>query len=72
MGNEKNKDKQLLKLTKEHIYYSKKVDEIEKERNLYRDFSHKSLLMKLKKIKLSIKDQIGKLVGWKESTAQVN
>lgn len=63
MGNKKNKDKQLLKLTKEHIYYSKKVDEIEKERNLYRDFSHKSLLMKLKKIKLSIKDQIGKLVG---------
>ena len=63
MSNKKNKDKQLLRLTKEHIYYSKKVDEIEKERYLYRDFSHKSLLVKLKKIKLSIKDQIGKLVG---------
>lgn len=62
MGHRKNKDKQVLKLQKEHIYYANKVDEIEKERNAYRDFNHKALLVKLKKIKLAIKDQLKGLV----------
>jgi uncharacterized protein YdcH (DUF465 family) len=57
----KNKDKQMLRLTKEHVYYSKKVEEIEKEREKNRDFFHKSLLVKLKKIKLIIKDKIKEL-----------
>ena len=48
----KIKNKAVKKLTKEHEYYSKKVDEIEKERILYRDFGHKALLIKLKKTKL--------------------
>jgi len=63
MGHKKNKDKKVLKLTKEHIYYSNKVDEIEKERSSQRDFSHKALLVKLKKIKLAIKDELNKLIG---------
>ena len=58
MAHRKNKDKHLLKLQNEHQYYAKKVDEIEKERNMYRDYDHKGLLMRLKKIKLFIKDQI--------------
>jgi len=57
-----NKNKKVKKLTEEHNYYAKKVDELEKERKLYRDFGHKGLLTKLKKIKLSIKDQLNKLV----------
>ena len=43
-------------------YYAKKVDEIEKERSMYRDYDLKVFffffLMRLKKIKLFIKDQI--------------
>ena len=57
----KIKNKTVKKITKEHEYYSKKVDEIEKERTLYRDFGHKALLIKLKKMKLAIKDQIDRL-----------
>jgi len=57
----KIKNKTVKKLTKEHEYYSKKVDELEKERSIYRDFGHKSLLLKLKKTKLYIKDQIDRL-----------
>ena len=58
----KIKNKAVKKLTKEHEYYSKKVDEIEKERTLYRDFGHKALLIKLKKTKLYIKDQLDRLL----------
>jgi len=49
MAHTKNKDKHLLKLQNEHQYYAKKVDEIEKERNMYRDYDHKGLLTRLKK-----------------------
>ena len=56
------KQKKLVKkLTEEHKFYAKKVDEIEKERTMYRDFGHKALLTKLKKMKLVIKDQIDRL-----------
>ena len=58
-----NKDKKVKKLIEEHKYYAKKVNELEKERALYRDFGHKGLLTRLKKIKLSIKDQLYKLAG---------
>ena len=61
MAQTKRKDKSLKKLTEEHKYYAKKVDELEKERTMYRDFGHKALLLKLKKTKLYIKDQIDRL-----------
>ena len=58
-----NKNKKVKKLTADHEYYAKKVDELEKERTIHRDFGHKALLTKLKKIKLSVKDQLNKLAG---------
>ena len=61
MAHQKNKNKKLLKLQNEHQYYAKKVDEIEKERTMYRDYDHKGLLLRLKKMKLFIKDQIEQL-----------
>ena len=45
------------------LSFLKTDEEIEKERSMYRDFGHKALLLKLKKIKLSIKDQLAKLTG---------
>lgn len=56
----KRKPKKLNKLIDQHTYYSKKVAEIENERKGDRSFNHKSLLLKLKKTKLYIKDQIEK------------
>lgn len=58
----KIKNKTIKKLTQDHKYYSEKVDELEKERTMYRDFGHKALLIKLKKTKLYIKDQIDRLL----------
>ena len=58
----KVKNKTIKKLTQDHKYYSEKVDELEKERTMYRDFGHKALLIKLKKTKLYIKDQIDRLL----------
>ena len=63
MATTKRKDKSVRKLKQEHTYYANKIEEIEKERSMYRDFGHKALLLRLKKIKLSIKDQIAKLTG---------
>ena len=53
--------KKIKKLQSSHQWYDKKVKEIEKERKFDRSFEHKSLLVKLKKTKLIIKDQINKL-----------
>ena len=50
--------KKVNKLKASHEWYSKKVDEIEKERKTERSFEHKSLLVKLKKTKLAIKDKL--------------
>jgi len=63
MGHNKNKNKRVMKLTDDHEYYRKKVEELEHEREKHRDFSHKALLVKLKKIKLSIKDELNRLIG---------
>ena len=49
---------QLSGLTKRHKNLSDKVNELEKERRLNRTFSHKSELVKLKKEKLKIKEQM--------------
>jgi len=54
--------KKIEKLKEHHAWYDKKVTELEDERQHDRSFSHKSLLLKLKKTKLAIKDQINNLM----------
>lgn len=58
----KRKPKSLKKLTKEKEYYAKKIDEMESERDKIRDWDHKALLTKMKRIKLWINDQIQNLL----------
>jgi uncharacterized protein YdcH (DUF465 family) len=58
----KIKNKKVKKLMQDHEYYSNKVEEIERERSVFRDFGHKALLIKLKKTKLYLKDQIDRLL----------
>jgi hypothetical protein len=53
--------KKLKKLKDSHAWYDKKVNELEEERQHDRTFTHKSLLLKLKKTKLAIKDQINQM-----------
>ena len=50
--------KKAKKLNGLHEYLSKKVDEVEKERNHDRTFSHKVHLVNLKKQKLAAKDRL--------------
>ncbi len=50
--------KKVKKLQESHKWYDKKVKELEEERKHDRTFTHKSLLLKLKKTKLAIKDQL--------------
>jgi hypothetical protein len=54
--------KKIEKLKEHHAWYDEKVKELEDERNHDRSFVHKSLLLKLKKTKLAIKDQIENLM----------
>lgn len=54
--------KKIEKLKEHHAWYDAKVKELEDERNYDRSFVHKSLLLKLKKTKLAIKDQIENLM----------
>ena len=42
--------KKLKKLKESHAWYDKKVNELEEERQHDRTFTHKSLLLKLKKL----------------------
>ena len=58
----KRKPKSLKKLTKEKEYYARKIDEMESERDKIRDWDHKALLTKMKRIKLWINDQIQHLL----------
>jgi uncharacterized membrane protein len=58
----KRKPKSLKKLTKEKEYYARKIDEMESERDKIRDWDHKALLTKMKRIKLWINDQIQNLL----------
>jgi len=54
--------KKIKKLQSSHKWYDDKVNEIENERKFDRSFEHKSLLLKMKKTKLALKDQINKLL----------
>ena len=67
------KSKKLKKLEDHHNYLNRKTKELDKERGEGdRDTESKQLLLRLKKTKLAIKDEItrvkekfGKLANWK-------
>ena len=67
------KSKKLKKLEDHHDYLNRKTKELDKERGSGdRDTESKQLLLRLKKTKLAIKDEIvrvkekfGKLANWK-------
>ena len=52
------KNKKLRKLQVHHTYLNKKVTELTKDRKKDRSSESKSVLMRLKKTKLAIKDAI--------------
>ena len=54
------KDKKLKKLQDHHAYLSKKVAELTEDRKKDRSDESKTLLMRLKKTKLAIKDSIAR------------
>jgi uncharacterized protein YdcH (DUF465 family) len=54
------KNKKLKKLHEEHDYLNKKVEELTKDRLYDRSAESKTVLMRLKKTKLAIKDSIEK------------
>ena len=54
------KNKKLKKLYDHHKYLSKKVEELTEERKVDRSADSKTLLMRLKKTKLAMKDAIAK------------
>ena len=54
----KIKDKNLKKLQLHHDYLNKKVSELTEDRKKDRSSESKSVLMRLKKTKLAIKDAI--------------
>ena len=55
-----NKNKKLKKLIDHHEYLSKKVAELTEDRKKDRSDESKTLLMRLKKTKLAIKDSIAR------------
>ena len=55
------KDKILKKLKDHHAYLSKKVAELTEDRKTDRSSESKSILMRLKKTKLAIKDEMVKI-----------
>ena len=54
----KRRSKKLKKLEEEHTYLDKKVKELTKDRLKDRSAESKTLLMRLKKTKLALKDAI--------------
>jgi len=56
-----NKNKQLRKLKMHHDYLNRKVEEVTELRRHDRSIESKNILMRLKKEKLSLKDQIADL-----------
>ena len=54
------KNKKLKKLMDHHAYLNKKVDELTEDRKKDRSDESKTLLMRLKKTKLAIKDSIAR------------
>ena len=63
----KNKDKKLTKLTKLHRWLDKKVIELTEDRLEDRDSESKTLLLRLKKQKLAVKDYISQLTKPKDT-----
>tara|TARA_B100001027_G_scaffold83867_1_gene57459 strand:- start:174 stop:383 length:210 start_codon:yes stop_codon:yes gene_type:complete len=59
-GKKMRKNKKLKKLYDHHKYLSKKVEQLTEERKVDRSSESKSLLMRLKKTKLAMKDAIEK------------
>tara|TARA_B100000965_G_C19290626_1_gene625675 strand:+ start:467 stop:661 length:195 start_codon:yes stop_codon:yes gene_type:complete len=55
-----SKDKKLKKLKDHHDYLNRKVEELTEDRLKDRSSESKSLLMRLKKTKLAIKDSIAR------------
>ena len=55
-----NKNKKLKKLIDRHTYLNKKVAELTEDRKKDRSDESKTLLMRLKKTKLAIKDSIAR------------
>jgi hypothetical protein len=56
-----NKNKQLKKLQLHHDYLNRKVAEVTELRRHDRSIESKTILMRLKKEKLALKDQIAEL-----------
>jgi hypothetical protein len=56
-----NKNKQLKKLQLHHDYLNRKVEEVTELRLHDRSIESKTILMRLKKEKLALKDQIAEL-----------
>jgi uncharacterized protein YdcH (DUF465 family) len=56
-----NKNKQLKKLQLHHDYLNRKVAEVTELRKHDRSIESKTILMRLKKEKLALKDQIAEL-----------
>ena len=54
------KNKEIEKLKDHHAYLNKKVKELTEDRKKDRSDESKTLLMRLKKTKLAIKDQIAR------------
>ena len=54
----KIKDKKIKKLQVHHDYLNRKVDQLTKDRKKDRSSESKTVLMRLKKTKLAIKDAI--------------
>ena len=57
----KSKDKKLKKLQLHHEYLNRKVEEISELRQHDRSSESKTILMRLKKEKLALKDEISRL-----------
>ena len=55
------KNKQIQKLKDHHEYLNKKVAELTEDRKTDRSSESKSILMRLKKTKLAIKDEMVKI-----------
>ena len=55
------KNKQIKKLRDHHEYLNKKVAELTEDRKTDRSSESKSILMRLKKTKLAIKDEMVKI-----------
>ena len=57
----KVRSKKMKAVEKEYLWYKGKVDQMESERSYDRSWDGKALLLKFKKIKLSLKTQLDKM-----------